>query len=252
MRLRIQPYRPGSRSARALADETGILRLRLVRTRFRPRPDDTIINWGSHELLFDQEHYLNEPRRVVVAADKLASIRCMDKAGVSVPDFTTDPSEAQDWVDEGDIVVARTLLNASSGRGIVLCGREYGDDVPEAPLYTAYVPKYDEYRIHVWQGQVIDRQQKRRRNGYEGIDSRVRNASGGWVFCRENIEVPSAVDEEAVKAVEALRLDFGAADVGFTRNRNLATVYEVNTAPGLEGATVVSYAAAIRRYSEAA
>jgi glutathione synthase/RimK-type ligase-like ATP-grasp enzyme len=45
-------------------------------------------------------------------------------------------------------------------------------------------------------------------------------------------------------AVQALGLDFGAADVGF--NNNKASVYEVNTACGLMGKTLEAYAEAIR------
>lgn len=245
MRVRIQPYRAGSRSARALSEATGIRRVRLVRTRFRPRPGDRILNWGSNNVMFNCD-YINHPYRVADATDKVVAYSIMEAAGVCVPPHTTSREQAEEWAEEGAVVLARTLTRANGGRGIVQC--EDPDDVPNAPLYTKYIPKYDEYRVHVFGGEVIDIQQKRRRHDYDQpIDSRVRNATGGWVFCRGDVEAPDNVMEEAQRAVRALRLDFGAVDIGFTRRSGRATVYEVNCAPGLEGTTVSRYAAAARR-----
>lgn len=174
----------------------------------------------------------------------------MEREGVPVPPWTTDRAEAQEWVDDGKVVVVRHMLRANSGRGIALVGREIEDGdhsgvVPPAPLYTMYVPKYDEYRVHVFNGEVIDVQQKRRRNN-EQADSRIRNSRNGWVFCREAVEPPRVVVESGKRAVSALGLDFGGADIGYTRRSSSATVYEVNTAPGLEGTTLQRYAGAIR------
>jgi glutathione synthase/RimK-type ligase-like ATP-grasp enzyme len=172
----------------------------------------------------------------------------MEKAGVSIPAFTADPNEAQTWVDKGGVVVVRQLLCASEGKGISVI--EKGGQVPRhAPLYTRYIPKFDEYRVHVWDGQVIDIQQKKLRRGDDEreADTRIRNAKFGWVFCREAVECPEVVTQEAIKAAKALGLDFGAIDIGHTRNRNRATVYEANTAPGLEGTTLERYSARIRR-----
>jgi glutathione synthase/RimK-type ligase-like ATP-grasp enzyme len=46
-------------------------------------------------------------------------------------------------------------------------------------------------------------------------------------------------------AVAALGLDFGAVDIGWNRSTRRATVYEVNTAPYVEGTTAKMYAEAI-------
>ena len=46
-RIRVLPYRQGSRSARALADALGGRVLRLEGSRFIPRQEDLIINWGN-------------------------------------------------------------------------------------------------------------------------------------------------------------------------------------------------------------
>ena len=46
----------------------------------------------------------------------------------------------------------------------------------------------------------------------------------------------------ATNAIDAIGLDFGAVDVGYDEKTNTCVVYEINTAPGIEGSTVDWYA----------
>ncbi|MDT9694122.1 hypothetical protein Q5762_38495, partial [Streptomyces sp. P9(2023)] len=77
------------------------------------------------------------------------------------PMFTTSKEEAQGWLDEGTIVVARTMLRGHSGAGIVLHSGD--DELVDAPLYVKYVKKTQEYRVHVAFGEILDQQRKARR-----------------------------------------------------------------------------------------
>jgi hypothetical protein len=47
----------------------------------------------------------------------------------------------------------------------------------------------------------------------EKISPLIRSHHRGYVFARENLNVPESVRIEAIKAVKALELDFGAADI---------------------------------------
>ncbi len=127
--------------------------------------------------------------------------------------------------------------------------REYTNDVCSAPLYTRYVKKADEYRLHVFDGRVIDIQQKRKRRGIpnEEIDYQIRNTASGWVYCRDDVDCPDSCSALAIRAVAALGLDFGAVDIGYNRHTQTPCVYEVNTAPGLEGTTLTRYYEALER-----
>jgi hypothetical protein len=79
-RFRVIPYRNGSRSARALAGALNGLQLRLEGSRFRPRLDDVIINWGNTRppplpigpLNQRGYRYLNEPDDVARVSNKLS------------------------------------------------------------------------------------------------------------------------------------------------------------------------------------
>ncbi|WP_212636674.1 hypothetical protein, partial [Salmonella enterica] len=85
---------------------------------------------------------------------------------------------------------------------------------PHAPLYVEYIPKKAEYRYHVFNGQVIDVQQKKKKRGFESErDTRVRNVHNGYVYCRGDITPPSGAADLAVRAVQALGYQYGAVDI---------------------------------------
>lgn len=146
-------------------------------------------------------------------------------------------------------VVQRNLLRGSEGKGIQICTAP--EQLTPAPLYVQYVPKTDEYRVHVVQGTVIDVQRKARSREVpdDEVNWEVRNHKNGFIFMREGVTpdtVPSQVQEQAVQAVQALGLDFGAVDIIWNQRRDKAYVLEVNTAPGMTGTTLDSYCQAFQ------
>jgi len=242
MRYRIRAYNAGSRSARALADALGGRVLRAVGSTFRPRRDDVIINWGSsNDYDSGLASIINRPAAVATAANKLRSFEALRQAGVRIPDFWTS---AQDVPDDAFPCVCRTILSGHSGAGIHMAATR--DELVRAPLYVKYVPKQDEYRVHVAFGRVIAVQRKARRTDVENPNWQIRNHANGFVFAREGVVAPDDVIAQAVAAVAAMGLDFGGVDVIWNNRRNEAYVLEINTACGLEGQTVNDYAEAFR------
>lgn len=248
--IRIWPYNMGSRSAKLLARAVDGLRVRTDGI-YRPRRRHIVINWGNSgnsRWLQRAARILNHPTRVQQAADKVYTFVRLAQNQVAIPDMTTSRDVARQWLQEpakfaGKLhaVVCRTLTRASQGRGIVLA-RTPLELVP-APLYTRYTPKEAEFRVHVMRGTIIDVQMKRRRNGFNEnnpLSRYIRNHQFGWVFCRNDVAVPEVVKDLARRAVSALQLDFGAVDIGYHATYG-SVVYEVNTAPGLEGQTLESY-----------
>lgn len=174
--------------------------------------------------------------------DKLTQLQRFLENDVCVPEFTADRHVAADWISDGP-VVARTALRGSEGRGIVIA-----DTVAElvpAPLYTRYFKKKKEYRVHVFNGRVIDVQEKRRRSGVEGGDTRIRNLANGYVFCREGLVEPTGLRDLAIRATQSLNYNLGAVDIAWNEHHNRLVVFEVNANPGLQGATLDSYSDAI-------
>lgn len=244
MRVRLFPYNRGSRSARMLAEQTGWLRLRTDGTsRFRPRDGDTVVNWGSSRCPDYPCRVLNPRQSIINAADKLTSFRLLKEAGVAIPDFW----ESYENAPRDTKLVGRSTLTGHSGDGISI-GRK-GDEVlvSDAPLYTRYIPKEHEYRVHVVGDRAIFTQRKARRLEHTDPNWEVRNLANGFVFVAA--ECNEATERQAVAAVQALSLDFGAVDIIFPRREPLQPlVLEVNTACGLEERTAQKYAEALDNY----
>jgi hypothetical protein len=139
---------------------------------------------------------------------------------------------------------ARTLINSTNGRGIIEF-ESSSDIYPRAPLYTEYIPKKAEYRVHVFNGEVIDIQQKKKKRGFDGDrDTRVRNCANGYCYTRDAILPPDGIHSLAIAAVAAVGYQYGAVDIVYNEKRNQCFVLEVNSRPGLMGTT-------LQRYSEA-
>jgi glutathione synthase/RimK-type ligase-like ATP-grasp enzyme len=214
--------------------------------------NDLILNWGSSAypkwLARKVKAYagvLNLPEYVGLAINKVSAFDCLKEIGVSIPGYAIRMS---DIPPEWKTVVCRALIKGSRGEGIEVFNN--GNIMADYPLYVEYIKKSKEYRVHVFNGAIIDVQEKRKRVGFEGeFNSKIRNISNGWVFCRENVEPPLKVLEEALAAVEAMSLDFGAVDIIWNKHYDRAYVLEINTAPGIEGATIDAYASAVLQYS---
>jgi glutathione synthase/RimK-type ligase-like ATP-grasp enzyme len=140
------------------------------------------------------------------------------------------------------------VLNGHSGRGIVLSTSDNGHPLVNAPLYVKYKKKRKEFRVHVFQGAIIDVAEKRRMRAERRpdiFDGYIRNHANGWVFCRNSVVRPADLEGSALAACAALGLDFGAVDIIWNERENKSYVLEVNTAPGLMGTTLTNYANAI-------
>jgi len=246
MSLKIFPYKAGSMSAKRLARSLGVLR---VRPTYNARRKDVIVNWGSstppHFRWMEQD--LNKPNSIQLACDKLTTFHMLYENGFKdIPNFTTEIQDAKDWVESGKTVYCRTTTTGHRGRGIIIANNY--NEIVNAPLYTVKTKHKDEYRVHVFKGEVLDVQKKKKRNGFVGSSTGIRNYSSGWVYARNDIANPDMLCSIAIQAVNLLGLDFGAVDIGHRLIDNKFFVFEVNTAPGLEGTTLDKYSKAIYNY----
>ena len=178
--------------------------------------------------------------------DKLTQLNKFKENNVATVEFTPDASVAYGWANDG-VVVCRTMLRSSEGRGIVLA--ETPEQLVQAPLYTRYFKKKYEFRVHVFNGTVIDVQQKRKRKGLgvedDSRDARIRNLANGYVFCRDGLVEPDGLRELALSATAALGYNLGAGDIVYNEHKRQLAVLEVNANPGLQGSTLETYANAI-------
>lgn len=244
----IYPYKAASKSVALLAEALDAKIIRLENSKFKGSENKLIINWGNSMTNEEIEKatVLNHPKAVAQASNKLTFFE-LAKGQIPIPEFTTDVAVAREWLPSSAIVVRETLTG-HSGEGIFICETNeefdnYLDEIGRAKMFTRYIPKKDEFRIHVVNGEIIDVQQKKRNRDRNTPNWKIRNHSNGFIYAREGVELPS--DEmalDAIKAVELCGLYFGAVDMIWNAYKKQGYVLEINTAPGLEGQTVENYA----------
>lgn len=250
----IYSWNAHSEGAIALKDAMGITKIKNENSRFVGSQRKRVINWGSSQVSPEVAkcNIINKPEVVRIASNKLDFFRKVSEHNNDIlPPWTVDQAEAIRWCAEGKVVVARTILNGHSGSGIVIMDRDHPDGFVRAPLYTEYVKKTEEYRIHVVGNEIIDQQRKvlskQKADSGDDINWKIRNLANGFIYQRENIRPPDEVRTAAIEAIRHSGLDFGAVDIVYNDKRKgvKAFVLEVNTAPGLTGTTVQNYARAL-------
>lgn len=264
MSIVILPYNMGSEGSANLASSLGVRRIRREKSVYKYKNEDVIINWGCNSKpihIPNDAKVINSFESVASATNKIMAFEIMAMKGVSIPPFTTDRYEAISWSEEdNETVVVRTTIKGHGGEDIIIC--EPGDIIPEAPLYTMYIPKKSEYRVHVVDGCVIDITRKVLREDCpdkQNVNWKVRNHANGFIFTRfkkgaeqrilneELYNCPSCVRNQAAKACQALNLDFGAVDIIYNQKQDFAYVLEVNTAPGIADTACKRYAENLER-----
>lgn len=248
-KYRVYPYKMGSVSSRSLSNSLGGWQIYPDR-RFYPKSRHCIINWGNTlkpNWWNENLKILNTFEAVENAKNKLNTFNILELNGISHVDFTTDRSTVSNWLNEGKKVYCRRTVTGCAGEGIVIARQE--EEVVNSPMYTKGIDTKAEYRVHVFNGEVIDYIKKRRvlENEPTEIENQIRNHANGWIFTRNNLNRLERVEELAVKAVKALGLDFGAVDI-IKDTDNVCYVLEVNTACGLEGQTLENYRQAIIKH----
>lgn len=252
----IYPYKMGSKSGTKLA---AALETRKVRPhgKYVPKRWHLIVSYGSNQIpgwapvaeARGVEIINKWGPAVATAQNKLTAFRKMEAAGIPIPKYTDSKEVARTYFTQNrSVVFCRKLLNASGGRGIVIARSP--EELVDAPLYTKYFPKTEEFRVHVFKRQVIDVAQKRRhreRAQAEGRNTFVRNLENGWIYAREGVNAPQPLLDTCVRACEVIGLDFGAVDCAIAADGTYC-IFEINTAPGLEGTTLTKYAEAIKAY----
>lgn len=246
--MKIIPYKMYSGSAKALAEALNIKRVRKEGKPLRIR--GMLINWGNSDIKrqINADKIINSCEAVNRASNKLETFRHLI-GDVDIPEYTTSKEVAESWLIKNDTcVVARSKLRGHSGEGITLHGK--GSVLPDVPLYTKYIPKMKEYRLHVMNGNVFFAQEKKRRFDVpdEEVNWQVRNHANGFNYANQDVQLPPNAEQNAIAAIAALDLDFGAVDMIYNAKQNKYFVLEINTAPGLFGTTLEKYVEQFQQY----
>jgi len=147
---------------------------------------------------------------------------------------------ANAWLENGK-VLGRDRDHGMGGTGITVYKK--GEQVNPHKFYVKYVKKEREFRYHVFNSKIIFIQEKLRKKGIKNVDKYIRSHGRGWCFAHKHlVDNPPPIfgQEVAINSVALLYLHFGAVDVGWS-NEHGFTVFEVNTAPGIENTSLDAY-----------
>lgn len=188
---------------------------------------------------------------IAKTADKMKMKAIFCNAGVRSPKyFTNSESGATAIMDGhlGDKIFFKTPFH-SRGRGMVVYdSKESAVTQQKRGYFEESCISKREFRVHVMDGEAFHIDEKRPRDKSMKKRDRpmIKNMATGFKFRRPIEDFPDEVLTESIKAVQALGLVFGAADVGL--NDEGVWIYEVNTAPSLRTKTRKAYQKVLVKY----
>lgn len=195
-------------------------------------PERGCVNWSGGNFQHPTEATLNALSRT----DKLWQLRELEGAGVSVPEFSLTPLRG---------FLPRRIFHQQ--------GRDFTNPPRRPDFWVRPVNIREEWRLHFFKTKKGNL--KLLRSGKKVPRSLhfhpwVRSHRLGWKISYIG-GAPEVLVSASRKAVEALRLDFGAVDVGVEEAPDgmlSPVVLEVNTAPGLDSGTLALYASSARSF----
>lgn len=202
------------------------------------RKASKIIRWGFYHEIPSRVPQINSRESILSASSKLRALRTLKANGVSVPKLWIHDEAIRYGIQSENLILGRRFHH-TGGTDIEIIDLKKQELSP-SDYFTEYIKPHREWRVHVFSGEILFAQKKFFGEGKpEGIQGIVRSYANGWRFHRlkDLNNLPSNVKNSAISAVSALGLTFGAVDVishGRDGDKRLATVLEVNTAPGLD------------------
>jgi len=191
---------------------------------------DVLVRYGVSAYPLRDYHFtivLNNSQSIVNASNKYMSLVIMKEHKVPIPEFYT-----KQQLTTKCLPVLRRLNYHTRGRDIIKVTRI--NNVREGDFYTEFIEGEEEYRIHIFKGEII-RVQKKVDTTPNKPRRYIRSFENGYEL-RDNFEnnytITEACAKIALKAVKSLGLDFGAVDI-LISNKGKPIVLEVNTAPRL-------------------
>lgn len=176
------------------------------------------------------------------AHSKVVCYQKLTEADLACPRLLTK-EEAQDLINnDAEATVFGRTDGLHSGHGISVYRR--GDTVGVHQFYTAGIPRKHEVRIHVGrlpdgEYNVIAMQYKRCRDvGPIGSHRHGAQFSASTLVDTIGPKTTARSKEIAINAVDVCGLDFAAVDIIIDASTGRPAVLELNSAPGIETASV--------------
>lgn len=212
---------------------------------------DLVLRWGSTEEFsrLTSRVELNSLEATRNASDKLVMMRKLVEAGISTPDvlFSSEfpllrenlQAELDDYKNEEGKFYVRGANQEV----------RYTDTLRSGDLYVSRpIPnKRREYRVHVFDGKVVEIYEKVAREGTENVRICKAHNCDFKLRDKENCRLSQADQQMCIDAVNALGLVFAGVDLARDKDQN-TFVLEVNSSPALNTLNVERYFERIMEY----
>jgi len=137
-----------------------------------------------------------------------------------------------------------------AGNDIVICNKY--DDIPSDANYLVDIyPTSREYRVHVFNGEVVKVFRKYPID--DNADPLIRSSHHGWKYVRSNLSkvlCAKSLIKTAVKVADILGVVFCGIDMAWSIKKELNRwiIWEVNSAPSLNSSSLELYAELFRNF----
>jgi len=253
----------------------------------KPTNKKLVIGWGTKidkDTAFPPDvHVLNHPNNIRANRNKFKALTAMMGAKVNVAPFVTAETVISSIGNKKGVnlpLVGRTNFH-QGGKGFWLCitNSMVDNAIREgAQYFQEFIDIKDEYRLHVFSGDLLYGQKKVKRTNMEEAfveqnaekiesmagknnksldkdtmsytlgrlaknqsspDMIIRSNTRGWKFSHIT-KVSNELVNEAAKALEAVGLDFGAVDCCVDTDGKV-WILEINSGPGLKETPFTAY-----------
>lgn len=205
--------------------------------------DSVVIRWGTREVLPTNKHTIvyNTAKGLANATNKKLSRELFIEKGVNCPVLVTPDNFQEDYLP----VIGRPFTH-SKGRNFQIL-RTKDEFVSHYNAnhtgwyYSNFIDKDSEFRIHCAHGKVLAVMEKPRPLTENIAWNRAQNDTDPFTYVAWNEADERGLKPvlvEALKATDAVGLDFGGVDVML--KDGVAYILEVNTAPTLNSSPYVA------------
>jgi hypothetical protein len=160
---------------------------------------------------------LNTAKATKVCIDKVETFKRLQRSGINIPDWTASKRIAM--CNKWSCTVVRTERTGRKAEGLELI--DYPDRLPEGELFTEYFYHKYEYRIVVFNGEVVGRYYKKRT---------MKKGEAWHTFVLQPQRGFDMMDDHCVRAAKALGIDYVGFDVVANTKKDFK-ILEANSGP---------------------
>lgn len=245
-------YETGQTLSEALKDKMGSAFVSLKSlVKVRPQAGDILVRWGSTRREDKDNAFtkvVNSASAILRNTNKLRSLSLFQRAGLNVARFYTNKRDIQKFPVLGRDKNHHGGLDIVMIQGNPILRLNNFSKIPNKDFYVEYIPSKVEYRVHVFDEKII-RVTKKVFRGHDRDGKpitqkgTIKNDTYGWGH--QNIEIdefPREFRKDAIAAVKAIGLDFGAVDMLISAENGKPYILEVNSCPRLNSIGLEIYA----------